>query len=153
LQAQTGLGVFPGEQIASFLVRIVSFRTFEPCSVFSTKTYEQAGTVIGLVIGLIVWYIGAPGNGSGNPYGITAATVRRAAFDMANGKLVFVGPILFMRILAPIQSMAFWLMTGVTILFVVGYSWVDEHVYQLANQGSGAALAGRRALLVIVGAV
>lgn len=35
--------------------------------------------------------------------------------------------------------------------FVVGYSWTDEHIYQLANQGSGAALAGKRALLVVIG--
>jgi hypothetical protein len=35
--------------------------------------------------------------------------------------------------------------------FTVGYSWVDEHVYQTANQGSGAPLAGRRALLVLIG--
>ena len=66
-------------------------------------------------------------------------------------QLVFMAPILFMRILAPVQAMAFWMMIAVTIVFVVGYSWVDEHVYQLANSGSGAALAGRRALLVIIG--
>jgi hypothetical protein len=35
--------------------------------------------------------------------------------------------------------------------FVVGYSWVDTHIYQLANQGAGANLAWRRALLVIIG--
>jgi hypothetical protein len=35
--------------------------------------------------------------------------------------------------------------------FVVGYSWTDAHIYQLANQGSGAALAGKRALLVMIG--
>ena len=64
---------------------------------------------------------------------------------------MFLAPFMFMRILAPVQAMAFWLMTGVTILFVVGYSWVDEHIAQIANQGSGAGLAGRRALLVIIG--
>jgi hypothetical protein len=66
-------------------------------------------------------------------------------------QLVFIAPFLFMRILAPIQAMAFWMMISVTTLFVVGYSWVDEHIFQLANQGSGAGLAGRRALLVIIG--
>jgi len=39
----------------------------------------------------------------------------------------------------------------VTMMFVVGYSWVDGHTYQTANQGEGAGLAGRRALLVIIG--
>ena len=34
---------------------------------------------------------------------------------------------------------------------MVGYSWVDSHIYQTANQGVGAGLAGRRALLVIIG--
>lgn len=33
----------------------------------------------------------------------------------------------------------------------MGYSWVDEHTPQSANQGHGAGLAGRRALLVIIG--
>lgn len=49
------------------------------------------------------------------------------------------------------QSMAFWIMVTVTILFVVGYSWVDMHVPQSANQGAGASLAARRALLVVIG--
>lgn len=34
---------------------------------------------------------------------------------------------------------------------MVGYSWVDDHIVQTANQGHGAGLAGRRALLVIIG--
>lgn len=34
---------------------------------------------------------------------------------------------------------------------MVGYSWVDDHTLQTANQGHGAGLAGRRALLVIIG--
>lgn len=34
---------------------------------------------------------------------------------------------------------------------MIGYSWTDAHIYQLANQGSGAALAGKRALLLMIG--
>ncbi|WVQ97371.1 hypothetical protein IAU59_004483 [Kwoniella sp. CBS 9459] len=121
IMAQTGLGVFTGEQILTFFVRM-------------------GGTVLGLVIGMVVWYIGA-GRGPGNPYGIAAAT------------MVFIAPCLFIRIALPMEKSPFFLMTNVTIMFVVGYSWVDEHVYQTANQGSGAGLAGRRALLVIIGFV
>ncbi|KIR38735.1 hypothetical protein I307_02819 [Cryptococcus deuterogattii 99/473] len=90
IMAQTGMGVFTGEQITSFVVRM-------------------GGTATGLVVGMLAWYIGS-GHGNGNPYGVTAAT------------------------------------------FVVGYSWVDEHTPQSANQGHGAGLAGRRALLVIIAA-
>ncbi|OCF31124.1 hypothetical protein I316_07256 [Kwoniella heveanensis BCC8398] len=121
IMAQTGLGVFTGEQILTFFIRM-------------------GGTVVGLIIGMVVWYIGAA-RGPGNPYGIAAAT------------MVFIAPCLFIRIALPIEKAPFFLMTNVTIMFVVGYSWVDEHVYQTANQGSGAGLAGRRALLVIIGFV
>ena len=55
-QAQTGMGVYTGEQIGSFFLRM-------------------SGTVLGLVIGMVAWYIGA-GRGPGNPYGVAASTVR-----------------------------------------------------------------------------
>ncbi|ORY33700.1 hypothetical protein BCR39DRAFT_592676 [Naematelia encephala] len=119
IMAQTGLGVFTGEQISTFFLRM-------------------AGTCAGLVVGMVTWYVGS-GHGPGNPYGVAAST------------MFFIAPFLYLRIAAPPPAMVFFLMTGVTITFTVGYSWVDEHVYQTANQGSGAALAGRRALLVIIG--
>nr|KIR45893.1 hypothetical protein I312_04863 [Cryptococcus bacillisporus CA1280] len=119
IMAQTGMGVFTGEQITSFVVRM-------------------GGTATGLVVGMLAWYIGS-GHGNGNPYGVTAAT------------LVLIAPCLFIRIAVPMDKAVFFLMTNVTIMFVVGYSWVDEHTLQNANQGHGAGLAGRRALLVIIG--
>ncbi|OXM76143.1 hypothetical protein C364_06247 [Cryptococcus neoformans Bt63] len=119
IMAQTGMGVFTGEQITSFVVRM-------------------GGTAAGLVIGMLAWYIGS-GRGNGNPYGVTAAT------------LVLIAPCLFIRIAVPMDKAVFFLMTNVTIMFVVGYSWVDDHTLQTANQGHGAGLAGRRALLVIIG--
>ncbi|GFZ43623.1 hypothetical protein JCM24511_01343, partial [Saitozyma sp. JCM 24511] len=119
IMAQMGLGVFTGEQIGSFVLRM-------------------SGTVFGLIVGMVAWYMGAA-RGPGNPYGIAAST------------MVLIAPFLYLRIVSPPDKMAFWLMIGVTITFTVGYSWVDEHVYQTANQGSGAALAGRRALLVLIG--
>ncbi|ORX36047.1 hypothetical protein BD324DRAFT_651951 [Kockovaella imperatae] len=120
IMAQMGLGVYPGEQIAGFVARVI-------------------GTAGGLINGMVIWYIGAPGKGHGNPYGIAAAT------------MVFVSPFMFIRLVCPPQSMAIWLMIAVMSVFVVGYSWVDEHVVQVANSGAGAALAGRRALLVLIG--
>ncbi|ADV25553.1 Conserved hypothetical protein [Cryptococcus gattii WM276] len=119
IMAQTGMGVFTGEQITSFVVRM-------------------GGTATGLVVGMLAWYIGS-GHSNGNPYGVTAAT------------LVLIAPCLFIRIAVPMEKAVFFLMTNVTIMFVVGYSWVDEHTPQSANQGHGAGLAGRRALLVIIG--
>ncbi|WWC86361.1 uncharacterized protein L201_001236 [Kwoniella dendrophila CBS 6074] len=119
IMAQTGLGVFTGEQILQFVLRM-------------------SGTVFGLILGMLAWYIGS-GKGSGNPYGVAAAT------------MVLAAPCLFIRIAIPMEKSPFFLMTNVTLMFTVGYSWVDEHVYQTANQGSGAGLAGRRALLVMIG--
>ncbi|TYJ56489.1 hypothetical protein B9479_002736 [Cryptococcus floricola] len=119
IMSQTGLGVFTGEQINAFIVRM-------------------SGTVTGLVIGMLAWYIGS-GHGNGNPYGVTAAT------------MVLIAPFLFIRIAAPQSKAVFFLMANVTVMLVVGYSWIDGHMYTTASQGVGAALAGRRALLVIIG--
>ncbi|KAI5832414.1 hypothetical protein K523DRAFT_344860 [Schizophyllum commune Tattone D] len=97
------------------------------------------GTGIGLLLGMAVWYIGA-GNGDGNPYGIVAATV------------VFISPFLLARIAVPPQDMIIYMMTGVTAVFVVGFSWVDTHILaQPANAGIGVELGWKRALLVIIG--
>ncbi|EIW70668.1 hypothetical protein TREMEDRAFT_73534 [Tremella mesenterica DSM 1558] len=119
IMSQTGLGLYAGEQVFAFITRII-------------------GTGIGLVFGMLAWYIGAA-KGPGNPYGIAAITT------------VLMGPFLYLRIIAPLQYLGFALLTPVTFVFVVGYSWVDGHTFQTANQGVGAGLAGRRALLVLVG--
>ena len=55
IMAQTGLGVYAGDQIAQFVLRF-------------------GGTAIGLVLGMVGWYIGA-GRGTGNAYGLTAISV------------------------------------------------------------------------------
>ncbi|EJU01649.1 hypothetical protein DACRYDRAFT_116734 [Dacryopinax primogenitus] len=54
IMAQTGLGVYAGEQIASFIIRL-------------------SGTILGLLLGMVAWYIGAA-RGDGNPYGIVIMT-------------------------------------------------------------------------------
>ena len=84
---------------------------------------------------MLAWYIGSA-RGPGNPYGVAAATVRLATSTTPSAEMrqmVLLAPFLFMRIIAPLQQMPFWMMTGVTILFVVGYSWVDEHVYEVST--------------------
>lgn len=67
--SQTGLGIFAGEQIVGFIARM-------------------GGTFVGLVLGMAAWYMGA-GHGTGNPYGILAAT------------LFIAGPWVFCRLCAP----------------------------------------------------
>ncbi|KAG5654141.1 hypothetical protein H0H81_006852 [Sphagnurus paluster] len=119
IMAQTGLAVYAGDQIAGFFVRI-------------------AGTILGLLLGMAVWYIGA-GNGKGNPYGIVVATT------------AFIAPFFLARLTAPPQQMQLWILTGVTIVFVVGYSWIDTHFAVLVNAGVGVELGWKRALLVIIG--
>ncbi|KIM39015.1 hypothetical protein M413DRAFT_447379 [Hebeloma cylindrosporum] len=119
IMAQTALAVYAGDQIASFLERLI-------------------GTLLGLLIGMAVWYMGA-GLGPGNPYGIVVATT------------VLVAPFLFARIAGPPAQLALWVMVAVTIVFVVGYSWVNANQAILGNPGVGVTLGWKRALLVIIG--
>lgn len=119
IMAQMGLAVYAGDQIAGFVVRL-------------------AGTIIGLLIGMAVWYIGA-GSGNGNPYGIVIATT------------VFVAPCFLGRLAAPPQQVMLWTMIGITIVFVVGYSWINTHLLVISNLGVGVTIGWKRALLVIIG--
>ena len=88
---------------------------------------------------MVIWYVGAPGNTKGNPYGIAASA------------MVFLSPLMLIRVIVPLRNLPMWLLAGVTSVFVLGYSWLDNHIYETANEGAGAPLAGRRALLVIIG--
>lgn len=42
-------------------------------------------------------------------------------------------------------------MMGVSVVLIVGYSWIDTHLHVLANSGIGIDVAWKRALLVIIG--
>jgi len=64
---------------------------------------------------------------------------------------VFVAPCLIGRIAAPPQQIMFWTMTGITIVFVVGYSWINTHLLVISNLGVGVTIGWKRALLVIIG--
>ena len=107
--------------------------------IFSIVT-RIAGTVIGCVLGMVLWYI-STGTGRGNPYGLAAAT-----------GVAFI-PLMFFRIFAPVALLLPAIMTCVTTLLIVGYSWIDTRLVQVVNTGWGVDVAWRRALLVIVGMV
>ncbi|CAA7266340.1 unnamed protein product [Cyclocybe aegerita] len=119
IMAQTGLAVYAGDQIMGFFIRLL-------------------GTIIGLLLGIAVWYIGT-GNGNGNPYGIVVAST------------VFLAPFVFTRVAGPPSQTAMWTMVPTTILFVVGYSWINANHPSLGSPGVGITLSWKRALLVIIG--
>ncbi|KAJ7660842.1 hypothetical protein DFH06DRAFT_1472122 [Mycena polygramma] len=120
IMGQMGLATFAGDQLFGVATRIV-------------------GTAIGLLNGMVVWYIAAPGKADGNAYAVVVVTT------------VFTAPYIFARIAAPPMQMMFWTMIGVTTVFVVGYSWLDTHFPLVSNSGVGIALGWKRALLVMIG--
>ncbi|KAJ7328509.1 hypothetical protein DFH08DRAFT_884074 [Mycena albidolilacea] len=121
IMAQMGLATFAGDQLFGLATRIV-------------------GTALGLLNGMVVWYIAAPGLKSGNAYAVVVVTT------------LFNAPYLFARIAAPPAQMMFWTMIGVTTVFIVGYSWLDTHFVGLvSNSGVGIALGWKRAVLVMIG--
>lgn len=110
------------------------------------------GTVFGLIITLLVWYIGN-GDGYGNPYttGLVLA--------------VFLLPITFVRVHSPPRLLALWVLcvlfsfshvvlfrlitndaysTGITVALIWGYSWIDGHLEVVGNLGHGWSVAWRR---------
>ncbi|CUA73001.1 putative protein C57A7,05 [Schizosaccharomyces pombe 972h-] [Rhizoctonia solani] len=97
---------------------------------------RTAGTVAGGLIGTTLWYIGA-GSGPGNPYGLAAT------FG------VCVTPLVFFRLFW-YEQIAATIITSVTIIMMVGFSWVNTHLTSL-NVVYGYAIFWRRTLLVLVG--
>ncbi|KAJ7730484.1 hypothetical protein DFH07DRAFT_993871 [Mycena maculata] len=120
IMAQTGLATFSGDHLFGLATRL-------------------AGTLLGLLNGMVVWYIGAPGKEDGNAYALVGVAA------------VFTAPFLLARLNAPPAQMMFWTMVAVTTLFVVGYSWLDTHFAVISNPGVGISVGWRRALLVIIG--
>lgn len=97
-----------------------------------------AGTVIGGVLGMVAWYIGA-GNGPGNSYGIAAIMVPLI--------LVF----MWLRLFGPPALLQAFILTAVTVYLTVAYSWVDTHIPSYGNPGVGYSVFWRRVVLVLVG--
>ncbi|KAF3932551.1 hypothetical protein ABW20_dc0104011 [Dactylellina cionopaga] len=101
-------------------------------------TMRTFGTVIGGVIGLVVWYIGA-GSGPGNPYGIMAILAPFIVFGIT------------IRVFAPREWMMPGVMGAATMVLVVGYSWEVNYLPSLIYAEPGYGVFYRRLLLVMVG--
>lgn len=71
-----------------------------------------AGTLLGGILGMLGWYIGS-GHGPGNPYGLAAV--------MAVASVM----LMWLRLYAPPQMLQAAIMTGATLILVVGYSYID----------------------------
>lgn len=107
--------------------------------VFSVVS-RVAGTVLGALLGAVGWYISCGKSSVGNPYGFGAVTA-----------VAFV-PFVFCRLFAPLQLLILLLLTFVTFILVIGYSWIDAgHLTVSANSGIGIEVAWRRMLLVLIG--
>lgn len=78
-------------------------------------TSRIVGTVIGGIMGMVCWYIGA-GSGNGEPYGMAAI------FGIA---IVF---LMWLRLFTGPQYMQGAMLMAATTFLVASYSWVDTYV-------------------------
>lgn len=122
IMAQTAMALTGGEMVFSLAGRLL-------------------GTGVGLVLGMLYWYISCGKAARGNAYGLGAVS--------AVGLL----PLVFLRVFAPPSLLMVAIMTGVTTILCIGYSWIDSHLVVQANSGIGVEVAWRRALLVVIGCV
>lgn len=103
-----------------------------------TFALRIVSTLIGLLYGTVLWYI-STGKGNGNPYGLAATCA-----------VGFI-PLVFLRVWAPKMLMLPAIMLSVSVVLIVGYSWVDTHLQVTASSGIGIDVAWRRTVLVMVG--
>ncbi|SNX87919.1 uncharacterized protein MEPE_06630 [Melanopsichium pennsylvanicum] len=103
-----------------------------------TFAMRLGGTAFGLLYGAVLWYI-STGKGRGNAYGSGVTTA-----------IGFI-PLVFMRVFAPKLLLLPVIMLNVSVVLIVGYSWIDTHLQVQANSGVGIEVAWKRALLVVIG--
>jgi hypothetical protein len=96
------------------------------------------GTVVGGVIGVVAWYIGA-GNGPGNPHGMAAIM----------GAVIIV--FMWWRLFSPPLLMPAGIMAAATAYLVVAYSWVNTHTPSYGNTTEGYSVFWHRLVLVLIG--
>ncbi|SPJ75903.1 related to membrane protein [Fusarium torulosum] len=99
---------------------------------------RTVGTLVGGVIGMITWYIGA-GSGIGNPYGMAAASG------------VMIIPLLWWRLYLPPAFAFATIMAGATFCLVVGFSWDHDHIVQYGLPGKGYEAFWKRVVTVLIG--
>ncbi|PWY87392.1 hypothetical protein BO70DRAFT_378043 [Aspergillus heteromorphus CBS 117.55] len=99
---------------------------------------RAAGTVIGGVLGMVAWYIGS-GLGPGNAYGLGAITAAMTAVLM------------WWRIFLPPAFTPSTIMSGVTFVLVVGFSYDDGHTQQYGLPGRGYTAFYKRLVTVLLG--
>ncbi|EUC58450.1 fusaric acid resistance-like protein [Rhizoctonia solani AG-3 Rhs1AP] len=97
---------------------------------------RTAGTIVGGLIGTTIWYISS-GSGPGNPCGLAAA------FGIC------IIPLVFFRLFWYEQIASVSILI-VTIILVIGFSWVNTHLSS-TNVIYGYEIFWRRTLLVLVG--
>lgn len=98
------------------------------------------GTVLGGVLGMVAWYIGS-GHGTGNAYGMAAIT----------GAMTVV--LLWWRLYLPPAFTMASIMTAVTFVLVVGFSYDDTHIQQYGLPGHGYEAFWKRLVTVLLGFV
>ncbi|OBS25148.1 hypothetical protein FPOA_05683 [Fusarium poae] len=99
---------------------------------------RTVGTIIGGLIGMVTWYIGA-GSGIGNPYGMAAATG------------VAIIPLLWWRLYLPPSFQFATIMAGATFALVIGFSWDHDHIVQYGLPGKGYEAFWKRVVTVLIG--
>ncbi|KAK6519097.1 hypothetical protein TWF281_003785 [Arthrobotrys megalospora] len=119
ITAQLSLAQYMGDFVFSVAMRIL-------------------GTLVGGVVGLGAWYIGA-GSGPGNPYGIMAILAPCMIIGM------------IFRIWAPQEWMTPSLMGVSTLMLVLGDSWETNYLPGLLYQAPGYGVFYHRFVLVMVG--
>lgn len=98
------------------------------------------GTIVGGLIGMVTWYVGA-GSGIGNPYGMAAATG------------VAIIPLLWWRLYLPPSFQFATIMAGATFALVIGFSWDHDHIVQYGLPGKGYEAFWKRVVTVLLGFV
>lgn len=96
------------------------------------------GTMVGGVMGLVAWYVGS-GHGLGNAYGLSAIT---AAMTLV---------LVWLRLFLPHTLTGPAVMSGVTFVLVMGFSYDDGHLQQYGLPGHGYEAFYKRVVTVLLG--
>lgn len=98
------------------------------------------GTVVGGLLGMVAWYIGS-GNGPGNPFGLAAITA------------VMTLVLVWCRLFFPHSLTGTAVMSGVTFVLVLGFSYDATHLQAYGLPGYGYEAFYKRVVTVLLGIV